>query len=552
MKKWFDNSLATIVFVIAASLIGGFYDDIVAVIGLLIALSLLYCHVKKYPVYEQIRNGFYQIPYALLFLAFVVTFWAQDKTDNLMGAMRIGVVLLWMYFLRFQTKENRKRVVNCIPRIGVIMVLCALISYLIPLLRSYFWEYGRMSGTMQYANAFGLFLLVGIVLCLQDLMDSGLPKKGRLVSLIEPAILLLGLGLTGSRSTILLFVLVVVYYAIRNRKLRLPLLLGTAGVGVAAFLFYLLTGSDTNLGRIFTLFTQSSTLWGRLLYYRDGCVMLLSRLWGFGYMGYNYVQGLYQTGVYRVRFIHNDFLQIGLDYGLLALVLLVVYVVWQLIKGKQSVKEKEVLALICLGSLLDFHLQYLVIVMCAALFVDQGESTRKIPGKMRRENYLFLPILALLFCYVTLATGSCRKGNVELTASMLPSYTQAQVAILKKTGEVEQVLEKADALLKGNDCVAEAYLMRARAYAYIGGFDQAMEDMDSVIRLKPYEIEAYRTYSRMLETWSGQAAGMPQLSEATYTGLRERLEKLPLELLALRERTSPLAYKIKDKPEFDL
>lgn len=552
MKKWFENSLATIVFVIAASLIGGFYDDIVAVIGLLIALSLLYCHVKKYPVYEQIRNGFYQIPYALLCIAFVVTLWSQDKTDNLMGAMRIGVVLLWMYFLRFQTKENRKRVVNCIPWIGVIMVLCALISYPIRQLRGYFWEYDRMSGTMQYANAFGLFLLVGIVLCLQELMIPGSAKKEKLLSLTKQAVLLLGLGLTGSRSTVLLFILVVVYYAIKNRKLRLPLLLGTAGLGVAAFLFYLLTGSDTNLGRIFTLFTQSSTLWGRLLYYRDGCVMLFSRLWGWGYMGYNYAQGLYQTGVYRVRFIHNDFLQIGLDYGLLAMVVLVAYVVWQIIKGKQSVKEKELLALVCLGSLMDFYLQYPAIVMCAALFVDQGESTKKIPGKMRKENYLFLPVIAAVFAYVAVATGSLRAGNVDTALSLLPSYTRAQVAILKNTGDVEQVLEKADALLDRNDCVAEAYLMRARAYAYVGDFDKAMEDMDRLLELKPYEIEIYRTYSGMLKTWSEQASYGTELGGYAYTKLQERLEKLPMELSALRGRTSPLAYKINDKPEFDL
>ena len=52
--------------------------------------------------------------------------------------------------------------------------------------------------------------------------------------------------------------------------------------------------------------------------------MLLKRPAGLGYMGYYFLQPSVQSAAYTTKFVHNDFLQIGLDGGMIAMILAVI------------------------------------------------------------------------------------------------------------------------------------------------------------------------------------------------------------------------------------
>ena len=90
------------------------------------------------------------------------------------------------------------------------------------------------------------------------------------------------------------------------------------------------------------------------------------------------MQPMVQTGVYTTRFVHNDFLQIMVDYGIPVFLLMAVYLGYQIFKGKQTSLQKEILILLLLASLMDFHLQYMSSLMLLVLCLDLGEKGKKI------------------------------------------------------------------------------------------------------------------------------------------------------------------------------
>ena len=108
-------------------------------------------------------------------------------------------------------------------------------------------------------------------------------------------LLLFGIVATGSRGGLILLVLWIVFSLLRSHSVRriVPVL------GIAAAIAVVL--AMWNHGWVFTRFLTTdslSTVWGRLLYYKDGIRLLLQKPLGVGYLGWFYLQRMIQTGVY--------------------------------------------------------------------------------------------------------------------------------------------------------------------------------------------------------------------------------------------------------------
>lgn len=81
--------------------------------------------------------------------------------------------------------------------------------------------------------------------------------------------LLFGILATGSRTVFVLTVLIFLWLCLTRKRLRIPLMLLLAACVAAALLFVAITGNQDTIGRFLTISLESSTLMGRLLYYRD-------------------------------------------------------------------------------------------------------------------------------------------------------------------------------------------------------------------------------------------------------------------------------------------
>ena len=120
-----------------------------------------------------------------------------------------------------------------------------------------------------------------------------------------------------------------VFNFIRHRGRNIYILLVFSEIVGLVVLISIAGGNLYGMSRFLKLGINASTLQGRLLYWEDAIKMLAKRPAGLGYMGYFYFQQAEQTGVYSVRFVHNEWIQWVLDYGIFAGIGLVMYLYCQ-------------------------------------------------------------------------------------------------------------------------------------------------------------------------------------------------------------------------------
>ena len=529
---------------IALCLDGGFFDSSVAIIGLFIAGNILVLMKKGVSFYGRDKRNVFAIPLVLVGIAGIVSFWSVDYMENLMGVMRLAVICLWMYLVQNRANEERVAVKNIVPLMGCVSIAMSAISFWITDLQPYFMENSRISGFFQYANTNALLFAVGIIILVYQLKE----QKKPIYSILQIIVLLAGVFWSGSRSVLLLLLIWGVWYAIRTAEFRKPFLIGSVMALLAGAAYTVMTGSTANIGRIFTLFTNSSTLWGRLLYYRDAILLLGKKFFGLGRLGYYYSQGTFQSGVYDIKYVHNDFLQVALDYGVIALVLVLLFVGWQILKGKQTQTDKELLVFIGLASLVDFHCQYLFVVMLACLFLDYGDCVKE-KKEMTKKKRMVISGLLIVLLYIGIATGSNRYGNYDLSLTMLPGYTPAEENRLSISMGTEASCIWATELLEKNPYNITAYAVRGAYYGSVLRVQECIRDLDQMLELAPYNIDNYQQYEGLLENMKEALLAEEEGGEALEL-IQSRIDSLPAQLERMEERTSWLAYKINDLPVF--
>lgn len=553
--------LMCLVYCISVLMIGGIFNWSIAVLGVLIAGILFWANCTKGSFYKidwkrllEKNNRIYVLPFLLFGIQLLVTFVAVDKTAHLSGILQGVVLLLWIQLCitanQFLPERNNSPMeqhlfLELLPVLGTLMTFCGLAALigggLFPAIKSYFFTVGRFGGFFQYANTCGLFLLTGLVVAVR--------RKGKMLFLL-PA-LFVGILMTGSRSVILLMLLWLLFYCFQSQKKKWLVFFLMLGAGGVLLVLYSVTGAGSqNFARIFTIFSSNSTFWGRLLYDWDGGRILLQNPLGLGYGGYYYVQHAYQSGVYTVRFAHNDILQSGLDYGFAFMVLFLIFFGWQFFKGRQSRLQKEVLALILVAALFDFHIQYLAISFLAVSCCDLYVPVKKQSKTDRTEYRILMAGLAIMCGILFVPYWSLSMGQYESTLKIMPNNTEALVMKMENTADRREAVQLADQILSQNRYLVEAYEIKAYAAASEGNLELMMENFDQVLRLEKYNVEKYKRYEQLLEDAIRQYYAAEVRDEANARKAQDKIDAIHLQLNALQETTSQLAYKIKDLPQF--
>ena len=525
----------------------GFYDFSAAFtgVGIVIDLFLIY---KKNTVYKKKYAPVMFLPSGLFVWAVAVSFWAIDPAENFTGIFRGAVLLLWMYECSLMAEEQKERLFSLIPYLGSGMTVFGGCSLLSDKTAAFFWQARRLGGLFQYPNTYALFLIAGIIILVQRAAKGYRNKKEKCGGIANLILLLLGILLSGSRSMLLLLFAWGIYKALRVKKLRLPVVISGLALALVAGGYVLLFQDKQNVGRVFTLLESNSTLYGRLLYYADACEMICVKPFGLGYMGYHYLQPAVQSGVYTTRFVHNDWLQLLLDYGVVGGVIGGVYVVWQLVKGRQSAWNKELATVILLASFADFHLQYMVMMMLLLLCFDMGSEKEALKKKQKAENLIFLGGLLAVFVYFAVPFLAQYTGNSKTAVTFLESYTPAQVSVMSTCTDKEEAVALADKILEHNPFVLEARQVKVYGAMMDGDSDGIIQNMDAALQISKYDTELYKQYDLMLAEL---------VSRNREAGLFEGADKLesfrktlPGRLSGMEETTHPLAFKIRDIPTF--
>lgn len=515
-------------------LLGSFHEFLSCLLSVAMCLWLLLRAVKRKSLQMPCGLGFYSVLAVSLFYG-ITLLWAVDRGMAFVGFLKFLPLPLYLVCLRQEQREGQ--LLQVLPYVAAAVTVVTALGMQLPGGDRLFSVADRLAGCFQYPNTFALLLLVCQLLLLMK-------EKRPLWDYAVMAVLLGGLLYTGSRTVLAVAVLAngAMLLAISKKRGRAVLLLAGA-VAVLAVVILALSGNAV-IGRFLRFSLGESTLVGRVLYVVDALPLLIRYPLGMGYLGYAYIQGSVQTGVYTVTYIHNELMQLLLDIGWLP-VGLCLFALGKWFFAKTVTPTRKILVgAVCLHSLFDFNLQFVGMFLLLLLLTD-------VPGKTEQKKTLGISAGAVaavsLYMAVALFGGYVGANNL---ADLYPGNTRQLLSQLEKATTAEQGSVLSDRILKINSHYYAPYLMKGK-YAYSqGDFGQVIRNYNLAIEKNPFDHTLYEEYGKYLlvgiELY-GKAGDKNSAASCAreLMGLADRLK-------ANETRLSPLGKKIADQPVTEL
>lgn len=529
------NTPLVFLLLILIPLFGGYYNFSVFLAGALLTGLL---------VWEIARSGSLQLPTgpALWVLCGICAGHLLSIPGAVSGGMaftgflRSIVWLLFFLYAATYTHEERRMILDTVAWEGALLALMTICVFLYNRWCGVSDSNGRIDGPFQYANTWAIFLVVCLILLTTQ-------EKKRPLHWGAMSVLLVGLCLSGSRGSFLLLLGLCVLYAgyvlfhtRRVRPVAQALCAGAALVGLS-----ILLSGGLVLERLQAITLSSSSLNGRLLYDLDGLALIADHPMGTGRGGYLYLQPLYQTGVYILRYIHNEYLQAALDGGLLAGLCTLLLPLCLMIQKHLTLGERAVIAAVALHAFIDFDFQFTAVVLIL-LLCGAGGKCRAIPLP-KGAALAGGSVLAAVLCFFSLTYWMDFSGDPQGAYALFPAdlslaenRLQSCAGIADGEGVADEILTSTDLSMLAWDCKYAAALQRG------DGVETARAKYQ-YLRLNQYRGEVYEEFTALLEHLSARASQEELLQ---YAALAKQAAD---QLEEVNTRTSPLAYRIAERPD---
>lgn len=533
-----ENTPLLFLLLLLFPLYGGYYNFITLLAGAVLVPLLI--HTSLRAGYVLLPRDRTLVPLAglclgnLLVLPFAVS-WGMAFT----GFLRVLVWLLFFLYAATYSQAERQSILDAAAYEGAILSLLAMAVFLYNSFSGVEDANGRMDGPFQYANTWALYLMLCLILLL---LREG---KRRPLDWAAMACLLSGIYLSGSRGIFLLLLALAAAYGVwylANIRKPLPLLLA-AGGGAALFGLSVVLSGGLTLDRLRAITLSSSSLNGRLLYYLDGLRILLAHPMGVGRGGYLYVQPLWQSGVYTLRYIHNEYLQAALDGGLLAGVCALALPLCLLGKKGLPFRERAVIFAAAAHALIDFDAQFTGVVLLV-LLCGAGGETRTLPLPSRRAAVLAGGgVLTLALSFFSLVYALDFFGRPELACTLFPADLSLMENGMQRCSSAAQAEPMADRVLASTDLSMVALDCKFALYLHRGDGPSMAQTKLQYLRLSPYRAQVHEDFAVLMTQLCAQCS--PEELPIYQDLAREGAEILE----EVKQRTSPLAWRISDKPE---
>lgn len=517
---------------------GGIYDFNMAFYGVVISVILLF--VAKHKGQIEVEKNGSSLAMVLLLAGFILsTLAAADKGIAFLGLLRIAILCLCFLLWNNFSNEGRERIWKGMTDIISMLTLLTLFGYLIPYRREILFHAGRFGGVLQYSNTYACLLLLTLIALIFQRQG-----KWTIVGYIQAAVLCVGIIWCGSRSIFILFIIsLIVLFIYFFKKIQWKMF-GIIAAIVAAGLVFSLFISGLNVSHLFQLTLSSSTLNGRILYWRDAWEQLVHHPQGLGYMGYYFFQPQFQTGNYVTKFVHNDILQFGLDGGWLAMAGILLLFIRNMFSKNNSVRNRFVLVILFLHVLFDFDLQYgflfCVLLMCMNMGSEKKLVIKAVPG------YAISAAGLAVGAYFSIALGCSFFGNQNVALAMYPANTFA----LETQMVDEDDTDAADRIIRQNGMLASAYEYHTMELIQNGDYEAADESVENMLKCAGYQSDYY---DLAVYEWSYCLQRLVEADELVQAQkFLDKIQSMPDRIADKEKQATTFAYRINDKPEIEL
>lgn len=504
----------------------------------LISIVVLFYFFKKGKIYVDSKQ---EIVCKLVIL--LGSIWAAfvgiDTCESIYGVVRLGTLFLLETVIQQIAEEERENLIRVMPCIGIGLSLCSILfPYFV--FKNGISNAGRLAGTFEYPNTMALFLILGIVVA-ENMFQKG---KWILQGILSVCVLA-----TGSRTGFILLLgyYFFCFYKYHGRNKKIVLVFGFIIIFILAGTC--LKKSFGGLERFTTINWNASTLQGRILYWEDACRMIWKYPLGLGYMGYFYLQKVMQTGIYNVRFVHNEWLQLVLDYGVIAGISVCAYIGCILHSYKIQEWKKQILLIIGIYSFFDFHLQYWGIILILLWLKPQGKLMEL---RNLGKSYLFIfgmiiMFFGWIFIRAEIADVYAGNGAYEKAVEKNPLSTEYKTRLMLEAENLEKASLYTENILKNNSYVYAAYAINSNLAASKRNLEEFITNRKQMLCINKYQISEYEEYFEILFMWYVEAKNNNDTE--TVERCIDAMREIPELIKTVKRNTSIRAFKIKEKPE---
>ena len=536
------TGFVTVAFFASLFCVGLFYEYVSCIASVCLALWLLIEGVRKKRIVVRKNLTVLSVAVIVVFYGLSV-FWATDSGMAFIGFVKYLPLLL--FAMCFMQSEEKEVILTYMPYVaGVMMIISAILAQ-IPVLSKFFLVAGRLGGFFQYPNTFAMFLLVSELLLITK-------KSIKLYDVGAMAVLLAGVVYTGSRTVFVIAILanIAAILFTKTKRFIFYSILAVMGGGFVAVVYLIATDNTWIFERLLNISFTESTFVGRILYWTDALPFILKHPLGTGYMGYYYTQSAFQTGVYSVAFIHNDFLQLMLDIGWLPTLLFVFVIFKKVFSKNTSRRDRIILLSLFIHSMFDFDLQYLSMFFMYLLFLGLNEGKEMVFKTKVWASATVSVVVSCVSLYMCTSLLLYKACKYESSYAMYPWNVNTETALLTSSEDIERSNEIAEKMLKRNDDVLLGYCVKAR-YAYSqGDFGALIQYKNKIFEVAPFQYDEYEEYARMLINGIALYTEAGDTVSADYC--KKELMGIPQKLDSLNGRLSKLGKLIKDQPKTEL
>ena len=521
---------------------GGYYVFASAILGIVLSVILV-LQLWKTKQYKIAVDGNIASLLVIVLGYLCTGIWAIDSGMAIYGFVKFFPLILWGLYICTHL-EYREYAIHVIPYIGSLMTLFSALMMQFEVFKSWVTVAGRLAGFFQYPNTYAMFMLICMVISIHELEET--KDYGNIFNVIMAVI---GIAMSGSRTVYIMFGVAVLIILIRKKNIRKTLFMIIA-VGIVVIILEKVIGRGIILQRITGISMSSSTLLGRLLYWKDALPVILKHPFGMGYYGYYYIQQEIQTGVYSVANVHNEFLQLMLDIGVIPAVVVFGNFIRSIVKAENN-RNRSVIAIIVIHSVFDYDFQFMFIWMVLVLFLDfHNLKCGKIPIFTRVCLGMGTIGVSILSIIIGSSDLLYLHGDTKLAVKVYEGNTQAQIALLTDVQSTEAMEKQAEKIIQNNAHVAVAYSALARSSFSKGEIDDFIKYKLTAIKLAPYQYDEYVDYLDTLLYCADEYLEKGELESAKTCVLRA--VQIPELLQAVENKTSDLSWKIKDIPQVKL
>jgi len=408
----------------------------------------------------------------------------------------------------------------------------------------------RLQSVIQYANTTALLMLIGILYSVNSYIKDraatskrGCPWYKKYGKLICCLIFAITLFLTGSRTTLVIALAVCSLYAFIMSGKRGKIIV--AGSVMLAVFAVLCLNSFTDI-RIFQISIYEATLVERWITFQDALQMMRgSWLVGIGAGNWQQWQFMYQSAPYHVMFIHNYYLQLLLDGGLLAPLLFLAATLPALIKGIISKSLHAVILIaVMLQALLDFDLIFPAVAVISSFSLSQLIKPGKqvVAGKFRYIAIAPLLVVLVLWCselYSSNADANLLRGNTGAamsryrTAALLnPLNTDLYYQMAQSTQDIEKAEELLRTGIEKNPRDLRAISALVMVESIKGNYTNALDLCEILIENRRFSTEYHELFLDTAE----KALSSGVINESLFEEIQTRLDLISLQLNPLYVR----------------